>query len=324
MGADMILVASDRPLVLAPAAAKLFPEAPEVAKDLNRVGVGNLADLALLYTSTVRPPSGKTLLNTDDNSLIQYRAPLELLRGIVPRRDFLRASKEDLLALFYPGAEEKQVLLDLGKAAYARQALPTLDYLVSQLAGMGDKQGAAELQGLASALREQTERAAKVQQSLTAAEARVSAHDPQTAVEALSDAVAAGLVTSEEWARAGMVYMSAGKYAEAEQALDQAVGLGDPRFQYQSLAARGASRFRLGRIEEGLADIATAKQLDPSGAVAYLLNALALHDAGDRDAAIQELQEGIKAAPEDQRLSTYLEAYLKESSSPASGPAAGH
>ena len=94
--------------------------------------------------------------------------------------------------------------------------------------------------------------------------------------------------------------------------MDQAVSLADPRYQYQSLAARGAARYRLGRFDEGKADIDAAKQLDPSGAVAYLLHALALHDAGDREAAIQELRDGIKVAPEDKRLSGFLQDYLND------------
>jgi len=323
MGSDMILIASNSPIALTPSAANFFPDNPDVVRDLARVGVNDLAGLALLYTSRVAAPVGKVVLNTDDNSLIQYRAPLELLQGIEPKREFLNVSKSDLLALLYPGGDEKAALLGIGRAAYTRQALPTLQYLVGLLKEMGDPQAAEQLQGLAAALQAQVERSSRVQQSLIASEARVASHDLQGAVDSLADAIATGLVTSEEWARAGMVYLSAGQYAEAEQALDQAVGLGDPRFQYQSLAARGASRYRLGRTEEGLADITAAKQLDPQGAVAYLLHALVLHDTGDREAAIQELQEGIKAAPNDYRLSNYLATYLGESSA-ASKSAPAH
>jgi len=320
MGSDMILVASEQPISLAPEAAALFPDNPEVARDLARVGIHNLADLALLYTSSIPAPASGTLLNNDDNSLIQYRAPLELLQGLEPQRKFIRAAEEDLLHLLYPGADQKTVLLALGNAAYGRQALPTLEYLSGRLQEMGDVEASGQLRALSDALRNQLQRSAIVQQSLIAAEARVASGDMEGAVVALADAQAAGLVTSEEWSRAGMILLNAARNVEAEQALDQAVSLADPRFQYQSLAARGASRYRLGRFDEGKADIDAAKHLDPSGAVAYLLHALALHDAGAREAAIQELQEGMKVAPEDRRLAIYLHDFLKKSS--AAEPAA--
>ena len=316
MGADLILVASQKPISLAPEAVKLFPGNPEVAQDLARVGVTSLADVALLYTSSVRAPASKTLLNNDDNSLIQYRAPLELLRGLVPQREFLRWSRDDLLQLLYPGVDEKTALMGMGKAAYGRQALPALEYFTGRLEAMGDEEASGQLRGLLEGLRSQIQRSAVVQQSLTAAEARVAVHDTQAAIAALDEAETAGFVTSEEWARAGMVLLSAGRYSEAEKALDHSVSLGDPHFLYQSLAARGASRYRLGRFDEGKSDIDAAKQLDPGGAVAYLLHALALHDVGEREAAIQELQEGMKVAPEDLRLSTYLTTYLNESPAP--------
>jgi len=180
---------------------------------------------------------------------------------------------------------------------------------------MNETAAAGDLQSLYDALHAQMERAARVQQSLIASEARVSAHDPQQAVQFLADGLEADLLTSEEWARAGMVYMAAGQYAEAEQSLNQAIDLGDVRFRYQSLAARGAARFHLGRIEEGKVDLAAAKEMDPEGAVAYLLGAQAMHDTGDHEAAIAELRVGVKVAPQDLRLSTFLETYLKESSS---------
>jgi tetratricopeptide (TPR) repeat protein len=320
MGTDMILVASEQPISLAPGAAALFPANPEIARDLARVGVHNLADLALLYTSSVRAPASGTLLNNDDNSLIQYRAPLELLQGLEPQHAFIRVSKEDLLQLLYPGADEKTVLLALGSAAYGRQALPTLEYLLDRLQEMGDVEVSGQLRGLSDALRNQLKRSAIVQQSLIAAEARIASRDTEGAVAALAEAQTAGLVGSEEWVRAGMILLNAAHNVEAEQALDQAVSLADPRFQYQSLAARGASRYRLGRLDEGKADIDAAKQLDPSGALAYLLHAIALHDIGNGEAAIQELQEGMKVAPEDKRLSSFLHDFLKKS--PAAKPAA--
>src|SRR5262249_12053871 len=114
---DMFLIASDRPLELPPGADRLFPDRPAVSEDLARVGVRELSDLAILFTLTLSPPAKGAALNTDDNSFIQYRAPLDLLRGTEPANMGLRTSREDLERIFFPGRDENETLRDLGEAA---------------------------------------------------------------------------------------------------------------------------------------------------------------------------------------------------------------
>ncbi len=308
-GSDMVMLASDRPLALTPAGRTVFSDEPSAGQDLARVGITSLSDLALLYTSVIKPPPAGTLLNTDDNSLIQYRAPLELLRGIEPQRRFLQISEADTLALFYPDTSPKTALMAIGRSAYARQGLPVLEYVTAALTARGETEAADEMKGLADALRAQVQRLATVQQAILYAETRASVHDVEGASTALAEAEAAGLMTAEEWARAGLVHFTLLNFVEAERYLNQSVELNDPRYLYQGLAARGAARFRLGRVEEARADVEAAKKVNPDGSLAYLLYASALFDAGQRDAAIQEIEAAIALAPEDLRLAATLQSF---------------
>ncbi|PYQ10438.1 MAG: hypothetical protein DMH00_11295, partial [Acidobacteria bacterium] len=173
--ADTIVLASDTPLSLVPGAAELFPDRPEVAKDLVRAGVTSLPDLAILYTSPLPPPLPGAVLNNDDNSLIQYRAPVEMLRGTEPQRAFIQASLQDLEPLFFPGVEENRVLLELGRACHRKGALATLTYLSGLLKEKGQSEAGAELLGLAEGLRAQLAREERVRASLTAGESKIAA-----------------------------------------------------------------------------------------------------------------------------------------------------
>src|SRR5439155_14958268 len=172
MTADTVVLASDAPLSLVPGAAELFPDRPEVAKDLVRAGVTSLPDLAILYTSPLPPPLPGAVLNNDDNSLIQYRAPVEMLRGTEPQRAFIQASLQDMEPLFFPGVEENRVLLELGRACHRKGALATLTYLSGLLKEKGQSEAGAELLGLAEGLRAQLAREERVRASLTAGESK--------------------------------------------------------------------------------------------------------------------------------------------------------
>ena len=305
-GSDMVMVASDRPLALTPQGKTMFSDQPAAGRDLGRVGIASLSDLAVLYTSVIKRPPAGTLLNTDDNSLIQYRAPLELLRGIEPQRLFLQVSEADTLALFYPNTDPKVALMAIGRSAYARQGLPVLEYVTAALTSRGETEAAGEMRGLADALRAQVQRLQNVRQAILYAETRAAVQDVQGASTALMEAEAAGLMTAEEWARAGLVHFSLLNFVEAERFLNQSVELNDPRYLNQGLAARGAARFRLGRPEEARADVEAAKKVNPDGSLAYLLYAAALFDAGQREESIRQLEEAIAVAPEDLRLAETL------------------
>ncbi|HEV8337819.1 MAG TPA: fused MFS/spermidine synthase [Candidatus Polarisedimenticolia bacterium] len=318
LGGDMVLLASDRPLALVPGAAELFPDRPRVAEDFARIGVSQISDLAILYTAPIPAPLPGAALNTDDASPIQYRAPLELLRGVEPDKALVQTSSADLERLFFPNLDERAALFELGKAASRRGALATLEVIASLLDQAGEAGRAGEMQALAVALRRKLDAANQINNLLLLADERGEAKDAVAALAALQQAETLGISGAEQHSRAGFAFLNLGRYAEAERHFDQAVATPVSRFYYQSLAARGATRFRLGRRAEGTADILAAKTLDPGEALAYLLFGLALFDAGERDAAFRELRQGASIAPQDERVRSTLE-YLS-SLPPPPGP----
>jgi len=321
MASDLILLASDRPLELAPGAAEFFPDRPGAVEDLARIGVRSLPDAAILYIAPIPRPAPGGVLNTDDNSLIQYRAPMEMLRGMEPDRTFFTLSSADLRRIFFPGLDEKSALVELANAADRRGGLETLEAIVGLLEQKGFQGEGKEMRDRAAALKKSQDIERQVNGLLLLADARGKARDPEAAITALTQAQELGIRGPDQNSRAGYAFLNVGRYAEAEKYLDRAVSEPSSSVYYQALAARGAARYRLGRREDGTSDILAAKTLDPGEPLAYMLFGLALFDAGQREAAFQELRAGLSVAPEDERLLSTLE-YL--SSLPAAPPPAGN
>ena len=319
LAGDMILLASDRPLELAPGAAEFFPDRPRAVEDLARIGVRSLPDVAILYVAPIPPPAPGGVLNTDDNSLIQYRAPMEMLRGMEPDRTLFTISSADLQRLFFPGLDEKSALVELAKAADRRGEPATLEAITGLLEQKGFQGEGKEMRDRAAALKKSLDIERQVNGLLLLADARARARDPEAALTALKQAQELGIRGPDQNSRAGYALLNVGRYEEAEKHLDRAASEPSSSVYYQALAGRGAARYRLGRLEDGTSDILAAKTLDPGEPLAYLLFALALFDTGRREAAFLELQAGLSVAPEDPRLLSTLE-YL--SSLPASAPAA--
>ena len=323
LSGDMILLASDEPLTLAPGAADLFPDRPGVKADLERIGIGNLADVAILYTTPIPAPPPGTALNGDDLSPIQYRAPLELLRGVEPSQITVTTSILDLLRIFLPGISERDALVQLGHAASRRDATSLVEAIAGYLEEKGHLDDGKAMTERAAAIRRRLDHDAEVGRLLLEAESRGQARDAEGSLAATHQAEALGLETAEQQSRTGYVLLNVGRYAEAEKHFDAAVTKPSPNFLYQSLAGRGATRFRLGRREEGLADLTAAKKLYPDLPIAYLLYGLALYDAGEREAAFREFDEGLRVAPSDPRILGTIEYLSSLPNRPAStGPAA--
>jgi tetratricopeptide (TPR) repeat protein len=305
---DIILLASEEPLRLAPGAAELFPDRKEVAPDLERVGVRNLPDLALRYTAPVPHPPREAELNTDDNSLIQYRAPLEGLRFYfepsASRR--IAPSPAALMELFFPGRSEAEVLPELARAAQRLGAKAT----VESIAGYLGQKGLPALEQQVRAMASTTVAvgtAATADSLLVLAEERIRLRDGLGAIDALRQAEEKGLDGADQLSRSGYVLLKVRRYADAEKRLDRAAADVASPAHYRALAGRGAARYHLGRREEGLKDIAAAKSISPMDPLAYLLLGLAYKDVGDVSAARREMQAGLKIAPNDPPLVHALE-----------------
>jgi spermidine synthase len=80
--ADLIIVASDREVVLDRAAMQSVFQRPEVTADLARIGIHSLEDVFTAYRGRldrVAREQGPGPINTDDNSWLEHEAPLDLL-----------------------------------------------------------------------------------------------------------------------------------------------------------------------------------------------------------------------------------------------------
>jgi len=303
-GSDLILLASDRPLALAPGAAELFPDRPDVARDLERAAVRNLADLAILYTAQIPPPDRGALLNTDDNSLMQYRGPLEMLQPQEYQDPSKVTSTPALLQLFYPGRAETEALADLAQAALRREEVALAERFTLLRGERSPDPETAMIQTELDALRRRLALRARVEALLQEAEDGFKARDPAGSLARLEQAEDLGLDGAEQISRAGYLWLNLGRHARAEKRLDEVILLAEPssHYLYQALAGRGAARFRTNRRAEGMADLAAAKALDPDQPLAYLLLGLALSERGNRDGALREFRSGLAKTPTDERL----------------------
>jgi spermidine synthase/tetratricopeptide (TPR) repeat protein len=303
LSADMFLLASADPVALAPGAASLFPDRPEVRADLARIGVRSLEDLVLRYTAPLNPPPPDALLNTDDNSLIQYRAPLELLGFGKDRTSAgpLAASSSAILQLFYPGRSEQEVFPRLARAAQRIGARKTVEAIAELLEQKGHSVQARQARTMASTISTPGS-PPDAEGYLREAEESIRSGEGEAAMAALKLAESEGLQGSEQNSRAGFVWLKVRSFAHAERFLDLAASDASSPILYRSLAGRGSARYHLGRREEGLRDIRAAKAMKPGDPLAYLLLGLAYRDADEVASARRELQEGLKMAPGDPPL----------------------
>ena len=111
-----------------------------------------------------------------------------------------------------------------------------------------------------------------------------------------------GLDGQEQFFRAGSLWLQVGRYADAEKRFDRALSSPSLRFFYEALAGRGAARYGLGRHQEGLADMESAKAFDPERALAYALLSQAFALNGRREAALGEIRGGLEKDPENEML----------------------
>ena len=81
---DLVILASDAPMGLDLDRLAAAMARPDVARDLERVGVSSLPDLLRYYRGTlerIAREAGAGPVNTDDNGWLEHRAPYDLLAG---------------------------------------------------------------------------------------------------------------------------------------------------------------------------------------------------------------------------------------------------
>jgi spermidine synthase len=302
MGSDVILLASDRPLAFDRDAAAFFPDRPEVARDLARVGLRDRADLALIYTGRVPPPAAGGVLNTDDNSLIQYRAPLEMLRRMKPERVAVESSPDAVLQLFFADSSEADALQALARSAFRIRDRRTVVHLAGLLEQSGHTSEAVAVRRLGEDLRLAAQNRPMVDALLDSTRSMVTAGDRQELVALLERVGRIGLDGQEQFFRAGSGWAQAGRYTDAERCFDQALSYPSLQYFYGAHAGRGSARFRLGRPEEGIADLELARAFDPDRPLAYLALSDALASRGETPSALRVIRDGLERIPGNELL----------------------
>jgi spermidine synthase len=80
-GQDLIVVGAEAPIAVDLERVRLALSDPEIAADADRIGIQRVEDLLAYYLMddpTARRFAGDARLNTDDNALIEFRAPLTM------------------------------------------------------------------------------------------------------------------------------------------------------------------------------------------------------------------------------------------------------
>jgi tetratricopeptide (TPR) repeat protein len=233
-----------------------------------------------------------------------------------PDKSRIRASSVDLVELFFPGFDEKSALLELGSAAVRRASIAPMEAIAGVLEQKGYPAEGKEMRDRVATLKRKLEITGQVNDLLLQADAQGKARNLEASLTTLQKAESLGIGGADQASRAGYVLLNLGRFAEAEKMFDRAVSEPASSVYYQSLAARGSARYRMGRRAEGISDIQAAKALDPKAPLAYLLFGLALFDSGEREAAFAEFREGLAVAPEDERIQGALE-YLTSHPGPS-------
>jgi len=130
----------------------------------------------------------------------------------------------------------------------------------------------------------------------------VSSGDSQNLATLLERVERIGLDGQEQFYRAGSGWGQAGRYAEAEKCFDRALSYPSLQYFYAAHAGRGSARIRLGRPEDGFADLKVAKAFDPDRPLAYLIQSEALALLGETEAALQETRNGLARSPGNDML----------------------
>ncbi len=120
--ADLVLVGSDSPLEPSPAAAARLLQHPRVAEELAVVDITEPMDLVALFQmdrDSVLDLSERAPLNTDDNMLIEYSAPLHL--HVDTSHDNFRLLLHHAGIPFYALPSDPLVLADLARTYQDRE-----------------------------------------------------------------------------------------------------------------------------------------------------------------------------------------------------------
>jgi spermidine synthase len=281
---------------------------PAVRADLARVGYVTASDLFALYLGPIEAVAGGAWMpNTDDNGLVEFRAPLDLLRRgsrdawTTPPIASLRLDRYD------PTWTQGTILGVLAEGVARRRDLGRMRDLVS----------APEIEGGVTWLRVaiekyEAERAAapRVAQLTREIDAAYEARDFSRAEGLLAEALALHPDDPDLLFRQGNVQMQLGRPDAAEPALVSALdtrraqlvwrsGAGEP---YQAELLLGIIASTRGDFTGALAHFSSAQALNPYQVGAYVLLGATYEVVGRADNARRAVAAGLAIDPRNAKL----------------------
>jgi spermidine synthase len=284
---------------------------PTVRADLARVGFVVPADLLALYLGPLEAvASSDWRPNTDDNGLVEFRAPLDLLRRgsaqawNTPPLASLRLERYD------PAMPLARTLATLAEGVVRRRELERMIELASALDAAG---APGEAEALRAAMaRVGAGRVAGPRASLLSIQSAAAsdAGDYERCEALLTEALALEPDDPDLLFRLGHALVQLGRPEPAEQALRAALeqhqaqlarrpGAGEP---YQAEMLLGIIASARGGFDEAITRFARARDLNPHLTGAHQLLAATYEVMGRRDEARRAVAAGLAVDPHDQRL----------------------
>ena len=285
-------------------------EDPAVRADLGRVGFVGASDLFALYLGPidqVAPRGWKA--NTDDNGLVEFRAPLDLLRRSV--RDAWSTPSVASLRLerYDPTVSRAAALSALADGVVRRRDLERMQALSEAFASEGVATPTVLGEAITRAKAE-LGAAPRANRLVAQSDAAFEARDFKRCEALLAQALALRPDDPDLLFRMGKVQAQLGRPEVAERALRAALaereaqlvwrsGAGEP---YQAELLLGIIASTRGAFDEAIARFARARDLNPYQTAAFVLLAATHEVMGRMDDARRDVAAGLAVDAGNERL----------------------
>lgn len=292
-----------------------------VRNDLARVGFAGPADLLALYLgplSGVAPAGWRP--NTDDNGLVEFRAPLDLLRrgeGQAWNTPALAALRLERYDAEMP---RPRLLKEFAIGVARRRDLARMIELEAALAAVGATQESAALKSEIQRAEFGRQAAPRANLLLAKSDEAFASGDYAGCEAILVEALKLEPDHPDLLFRQGRVQLQMGRLEPAEAALHAALaqreaqlvwrsGVGEP---YQAELLLGAIASTRAAFVDAIVHFSRARDINPYQSGAHYLLAATYQVMGRTDEARREVAAGLAVHPEDERLRE-LERTLRSS-----------
>lgn len=303
-GLDLMMIAT--PMSRRLSSARLA--SPAVRGELARAGVPSpeaipayyLAPLDSLRSLAVGAPA-----NTDDRPYVEYRAPRDLVvtgraafRGEQPMTERLPRGPfpagAALFADWTPEAWHDARVRELARVGRFDDAR----FTARALAATGDTARAASLLAIA----DERERGRRAGELLVRARASTLSAHMSEALEDLAEVVELTPDNGRAWVLLAETHRALGDAASARAAAERALAIGRPDEKGDALICMGLLAIAANQPAAAAERFAAAQRANPSTPFAYVFEAQARLDAGDRTGARSAVRRGLVVAPDNERL----------------------